>query len=453
MQTSLTDQFIDRLESIEASAIPGNVLHHARRCFLDYLGAAFAGEALLREKTARLVSALGSAKGKFPVVGSELHVDRSTATFLNGIHSHYVELDDGVIAGIIHPGTPIFSALIPWAGAGGVTGLDFMRGVVMGYEASVRLAEAIQPAHKACGYHATATCGSVGAAWAICSMLNESIAVKKDSFSAVTARAGGSLKVLEDESQLKPVNSGHAAMMGNNSVALAQAGFLGPEDALLGRNGFIRMMTSDYNLERLTRMEDKYSIEDTYFKPYAACRYCHPAIEAVMQMQESHSIDVGEIDSVSVYTYELAVAKHDHQEITGVSSAKMSIPISVAITFITGKASINEYSVPILERSEIQTLARKVTATASEEYTKAFPKKSQARLELVLKDGRRIEQTVEYPKGEPDFPLSDQELTEKFLSLAEFSGMSSEHAREISQRIWDLPNDFDKLSPLLHRAR
>jgi 2-methylcitrate dehydratase PrpD len=452
MSDSLTDQFIERLESIESKPIPEHVLHHARRCFIDYLGAAFAGEVLLREKTDKLANTLGATIGDVSVVGSPRKVDLTNATFLNGIHSHYVELDDGVIAGIIHPGTPIFSALLPWAEGQNASGEDFLRGVVMGYESSVRLAEAIQPAHKACGYHATATCGSVGVAWAICSMLGDSVEVKKDAFSSVTVRAGGSLKVLEDGSHLKPVNSGHAAMMGHNSVALAKAGFVGPNDALLGHNGFVRLMTDKHDLQRLTSEDGKYCIEDTYFKPYAACRYCHPAIEAAMQIKAQENIDLAEIESVTVSTYELAVAKHDHQEITGVSSAKMSIPISVAVAFVTGKAGIEEYTMPILERSEIQELARKVTARPCEEYTKAFPQKSPAKLEIVFRNGRHLEQFVEYPKGEPDFPLSDEELTQKFQDLAVFSGMPLKQAEEISQRIWKLPSNFEQLLPLLHRA-
>lgn len=452
MPSNATDQFIGRLESIESSPMPEHVLHHAKRCFMDYLGAAFAGEALLREKTALLADTLGVTEGAVPVVGSPRKTDMSNAAFLNGIHSHYVELDDGVIAGIIHPGTPIFSALLPWAESKNVSGEDFLRGVVMGYECSVRLAEAIQPAHKGCGYHATATCGSIGAAWAISSMLGDSVEIKKDALSSVSVRAGGSLKVLEDGSHLKPVNSGHAAMLGHNSVALAKAGFVGPNDALIGQNGFLRLMTDEHDLQRLNREDGRYCIEDTYFKPYAACRYCHPAIEAAIQIKARESLNFDEIESINVSTYELAVAKHDHQEITGVSSAKMSIPISVAVAFVTGKAGIEEYSMPVLERPEIQELARKVTARSSVEYTKAFPQKSPAKLEIVFSGGRRIEQVVEFPKGEPDFPLSDQELTQKFQGLAVFAGIPFSQVQEIAQRVWKLPNDFEQLLPLLHRA-
>lgn len=449
MQFNLTDQFINRLQSIESKTIPDIVLHDSKRCFIDYLGAAFAGQALLHEKTKMLADILGAIDARSLVVGSSRLIDKSNAIFLNGIHSHYVELDDGVIAGIIHPGTPIFSALLPWSEEPGVYGEDFLRGVVMGYESSVRLAETIQPAHKASGYHATATCGSVGAAWAICSMLGYTKEVKKHAFSAVTSRAGGSLKVLEDGSHLKPVNSGNAALLGHNSVALAKAGFAGPNDALLGQNGFLNLMTTKYDEQRLLREDTTYCIENTYFKPYAACRYCHPAIEAAIQIRTRESLDFSEIETITVSTYELAVAKHDHHEITGVSSAKMSIPISVAVAFVTGKAGIEEFSSSVLARPEIQELARKVKAQSSVEYTEAFPSKSPASLDIKLKGGRQIQHLVEFPKGEPDYPLSDRELSQKFQELAVFSGISLLQAEEIVGRVWDLPNNFNQLMPLL----
>jgi 2-methylcitrate dehydratase PrpD len=116
---------------------------------------------------------------------------------------------------------------------------------------------------------------------------------------------------------------------------------------------------------------------------------------------------------------------------------------------VTGKAGIDEYSMSVLEREEVQVLARKVTAQVSDLYTQQFPKKSPAKLEMTLKNGRQIERIVEYPKGEPDFPLSDDELTQKFQDLAVFSGMPLERAQEISQRIWNLPADLDQIFPLL----
>jgi 2-methylcitrate dehydratase PrpD len=454
MSSSLTDKFIDHLESIESKPLPEYVQHHAKRCLIDYLGATFAGEALIQKKTDALADALGALGGSVSVVGSSRKTDLSNAIFLNGIHSHYAELDDGVIAGIIHPGTPIFSALLPWAEAKAVSGEAFLRGTVMGYESCVRLAEAIQPSHKSSGYHGTATCGSIGVAWAICSMLGDSVEIKKDAFSSAAVRAGGSLKVLEDDSELKPVNSGHAALVGHTAVALAKAQFSGPNDALLGRNGYVEMMSNVHHLERLTDdANGRYCIEDTYFKPYAACRYCHPAIEAALQIRGEEPIDPEAISSIVVSTYEIAVAKHEHQEITGVSSAKMSIPISVAIAFVTGKAGIDEYSTSVLDREEVQVLARKVTAHVSDLYTKQFPQKSPAKLKVILKDGRQIERVVDYPKGEPNFPLSDDELTQKFQDLAVFAGMPLERAQEIAQRVWNFPANLDQIFPLLGKQR
>ena len=65
----------------------------------------------------------------------------TTAALINGIASHTAELDDGVISGIIHPGTPVFSALLPYAQKHKIEGDNLLRGIIAGYEASVRLAK------------------------------------------------------------------------------------------------------------------------------------------------------------------------------------------------------------------------------------------------------------------------------------------------------------------------
>lgn len=450
----MVEDFLEVLESVESNPLPNKAVDAAKRALLDYLGATLAGEALIREKTGALAHALGAFGGGVRVIGSSRGSDLSTAIFLNGLHSHYAEIDDGVTAGIIHPGTVIFSALLPWAETRNLSGEAFVRGTVMGYEASVRLAEAIQPSHKELGHHATATCGGIGATFGICSMLGLSSEVKKNAISSALVRAGGSLKVLEDKSELKPGNSGHAALTAHTAAALAIAGFSGPVDALIGQNGFLEMMSNTFDASRLFgRFDGNYRIEETYFKPYAACRFCHPAIESAIEIRTRVDLDPAQISSVTVSTYELAITGHEHTEITGISSAKMSIPISVAIALLTGKAGIQEYSHSLLEKPEVISLARKVNVQSRESFTQQFPARSPAEVLIRMKDGSEVKQLVEIPKGQKNVPLSNEELSTKFLELAGFSGMTHSNAEEILHHVWSLPADLPALFPLLGQLR
>ena len=454
MGKNLTDTFLGTLESLSLKTKPEKVVHHAKRCLLDYLGAVFVGEFLLRQKNKKLLASMNAgATGQISLLGSHLKTDLPTAIFLNGINAHYAELDDGVMSGIVHPGAPIFSSLLPWMQIKSVTGYDFLNAVIVGYEASVRLGEVIQPSHKECGYHATATCGSLGAAVALCFMLNSSLEEKKSAISSVLVRAGGSLKVLEGNSELKPINSGHAALIAHSAYISSVAGFSGPDDVLSGRFGFIEMMTKAQNLNFLEIEENlTYKIENTYFKPYAACRYCHPAIQAALVACGKEKIDINNVSSIEISTYELAVAKHDHQKITNISSAKMSIPISVAIAIVKGSASVNDYCVPVLKDKNVQLLAQKINVKDCDEFTKQFPDKCSAKIKIIMDSGREIIERIDYAKGDPNSPLSDEEVSEKFQELASFCGLSHSKVNGLLDAVWELPSGFTNLSSRLQHV-
>jgi len=145
----------------------------------------------------------------------------------------------------------------------------------------------------------------------------------------------------------------------------------------------------------------------------------------------------------------LAVGKHDHTDIFGVSSAKMSTPYSVAVALATGKAGIEEFSIEGINDSEISSLTKKVAVCADEELTALFPEQCAAIVEVTTNDGICRTERVDVPKGEPENPLSDDELKEKFVSLATYGNKSKEEDQEIIQIVWNLEEELHNLFRLL----
>ena len=445
---NLTEKIIDDLYSLSHEYFSDAVVLQAKRCMLDYLGVAFAGAEMLREKDNKLLDTLGP--GDSTVIGFDRKAGIQGAVFVNGLNAHVAELDDGVNSGIVHPGSPIFSALLPLAEKEQVKCADLLSGIITGYEAAVRIACTIQPSHKERGYHATGTCGTIGAAMGIAAMLGFSKSQMKDTLSSAAVSESGTLKVLEDGSELKPFNAGRAALAGLLAASMARAGFKGPDDALSGNTGFFSVMAEQFDLSHLERKSGApLGIEEIYVKPYAACRYCHPAIDAALKIRSTHSIRPEDIKAVNVATYFLAVGKHDHTDIFGISSAKMSTPYSVAVALATGKAGIEEFSIEGINDSEISSLAKKVVVCSDDELTALFPNKCAAVVEVTTNDGICRTERIDVPKGEPENPLSDDELKEKFMSLAAYGNKSREENREIIQIVWDMEKELHNLFLLL----
>ena len=189
-------------------------------------------------------------------------------------------------------------------------------------------------------------------------------------------------------------------------------------------------------------------IESIYRKPYAACRHCHPAIEAALHIRERNGFDIHDIDGIDVKTYKLAVEGHDHVQIEGENSAKMSIPYSLAVSLCTGKAGMDEFMDECLNNSLVLETTKKVKVTADDELTALCPQKRVAIVTVKTANGDYSER-VDYPKGEPENPLTREELEEKFRGLAMYGGLSQEECDEVLNEIWKEDFSINKIMDLV----
>ena len=450
MVEKLTDLFLKDLCKLRDKEIPETVKLQVKRCLLDYLGSTLSGKAMLGEKSKKLLDNLDSSNSGVSVIGFNRKAGIYNAALINGVNSHAAEMDDGVRFGMIHPGAPIFSALLPVAEQEDVNYRDFIYGVVTAYEAAVRVARAVQPNHYNMGYHPTGTCGAIGAAMGVAAMLGFSSDMMKDSLSAVTVASAGMLKVIEDGSELKPFNVGRAASSGVLAAYTASSGFNGLDDVFSGDIGFFSMMSKNADQSCLRKDSlDSYEIESAYFKPYASCRHTHPSVEGVLKIKNVNELNVNEIKNISIKTYKGIIGKHDHVDIRSVSSAKMSLPFSVALSLITGKAGIAEFCVENVSDETILNLTRKVTVIPDEELSALVPQKRAAIIEINTNDGAAYSERVDFPKGEPENPLSDNEIIEKFKTLSAFGKKTDNESEALVRVVWNLEENLDKLFQLI----
>lgn len=322
-------EFLRVIDELQNKKIPREVLVRARQSLLDYIAVCSAGAVFQKEKIDNYMTFAMPEAGDFNVIGTGKRLSLKETVFLNGLNSHALDFDDGTNSGIIHLGSPIFSLLLPLAERYDLEVEDVLKAAVIGYETSYTMAVSIQPEHKVKGYHATGTCGVLGAAIAASYMLGFTEEERFQAFAVACVSASGMLKVLDDESELKPYNVAKTALLALTSIQLAKSGFKGHHDPLGGR-GFIKMMTGKEEVElKPVLLNGTYAIMKTYTKPYASCRYTHPSVEAAIHLRER--VRTEDIMSVDIKTYSLAVAGHNHIDIPGSYSAKMSIPYATAV--------------------------------------------------------------------------------------------------------------------------
>ena len=410
----MTDQFINGLISLSAQGLSDAVSSKAKAILVDYLGVTVGGRKYLKERHFELV---GNAPSR---------------AFQNGFAAHVLELDDGHRHGMIHLSASIVSAVLEVAKKEGLKSDDVLRGIIMGYEVAVRCACAIQPGHKIRGYHVSGTCGTIGSAMGIAFACNYNKDQLKSTLSCAVSSAAGVLEIQEQASELKPYNTARAAYDGVLAAQIGKLTLPGPDDILGGKRGFLAALTDTPKSEFLTNFnEDGYSIEGIYQKVHAACRHCHPAIDATLDMRSDINLQPEQIERIEVRTYKMAVGSHDHIEIKGISSAKLSTPYAVALAIVKGSCGYADYNEDNLNDYWIKNLTRKVCVIEDENFTAQSPTVRGARVTIYMKNGKEYEAPCLYPKGEPENPLTQEELENKFRGLAIYGGLTSSECDEV----------------------
>lgn len=435
MSQNLTDIFLQGLMA-KSQAVPDTAIRQAKNCLLDYLGVTVGGAIFLQEHRPAFFHVCANDEGACTVLGTEYKTTACNAALLNGFSAHVLELDDGHRMGMIHLGASVISAILAVAEKERLPFNTVLKGVVMGYEAAVRCACALQPGHKVRGYHVSGTCGTIGSAIGVAFAKGYDSARMKSTLACAVTSAAGVLEIQEEASELKPYNLGRAAMDGVAAAMMGGLSQLGPDDILGGKRGLLSVMTDTPAPKHLTDFDHEgYCIEQIYRKVYAACRHCHPAIEAAVAIRNDAGLLPEQVDNVTVRTYRLAISGHDHADIQGLSSAKLSTPFSVALALVRGSAGSVDFCRENINDAEILRLAEKVHVEEDECLTEQSPAVRGARVSIRLTDGRRFEKSVLYPKGEPENPLTDDDIRQKTISLIQ--GYRNEWTDHILKKIWE----------------
>lgn len=438
---NISDIFIHNILDISRQKFYEKDFLKIRELFLDYIGVTLGGDKFNEEKIHSLLKELPET-GNSPILGQDLLTDPSASALVNGMNAHVLELDDGNRIGMLHIGALVFSALLSISLKEKLDSNSFFKAALIGYEATIRLAMAIQPDAKLKGLHATGVCGTVGASLAVAFALDYSFEQIKSTLAAACTSASGLLEMIVGESELKIFNAGNAAMEAVVSALIGKINFKSPRDPIGGKRGFLNLFSNNPKLNHLMDFgNSELKIHSVYLKPYAACRHCHPSIEAAINLRKNKNFGLDNIDKIKVSTYNLAINGHDHKKIDGVASAKMSIPYSLGVALLTGKAGLNEFTTEYINIPQLQEIIEKVEISENPEFTALCPSQRIAEVEIVSNSGISYSFKTVYPKGEPENPLAREELTSKFKGLAQYAGLKQNNIDNILELV--LNKNFD----------
>lgn len=430
--------------------IPAPVMRRTEDLMLDWVGSTLAGKGARPVETiAWFAQQMGPADGDAEVLISRRRTSVLFAALVNAAACHFAEQDDVHNGSVFHPAAVVFPPALAVAQSLGSSGRELLTAVVAGYEVGIRVGEFLGRSHYKV-FHTTGTAGTLAAAAAVGRLLNLTPAQMLQAFGSAGTQAAGLWEFLRDAADSKQLHTAKAAANGLTAAYLASQGFTGARHIFEGAQGMAAGMSSDADPARLTdRLGTRWALAETSFKFHSSCRHTHPAADALQQVMAAHNLSPHDIASVSAHVHQGAI------DVLGpvvnpktVHQAKFSMGTVLGLIAQFGSAGLTEFEQHFNDPRVVQ-LRDKIKMELDAEVDRAYPQRWIGKVSVQTTDGRTLHGRVEEPKGDPGNTLTRDELEQKALRLAAFSGgATAAEMRAIFERIWNLA-DADRISTLL----
>jgi 2-methylcitrate dehydratase PrpD len=451
--------FSTRLADIDAPA-----LDRARWIFADCIPVIAAGmqvpemQALVQSHLAQ------AAPGTSWVIGTGRRASALDAGLLNGTAGTWLELDEGNLFAMGHPGIQIVPAALAVAQAIGASGADLLRAVTLAYEISSRIARSA--VIRWC-IHPHGTYGVIGAAVAV-GLLKGFTQRQLRELLNVSATMGmaTSRNTLLEGSTVRNIYTGHSAYMGQMAATLVQSGFTGESDGVASIFG--KVLSDTFDADRVVEsLGSEWLIAQNYFKLHCTGRYVHSAIDALedallqptaaglirptvkglmhpaaegsaqtaavaraqpiaegstrpgangVAQTMTEGLDVDAIDRIDIRAYKFAAALSG-KTITSSFGARFSIPFAIASILYHGRSGLKSFDDAAVANPVVQALTQRVTVVEDDEFNKTYPQQQRCVITISLKNGKTIVGHCEVTKGESSKPHSPADLKGKFIEL------------------------------------
>jgi 2-methylcitrate dehydratase PrpD len=444
--------------SLHWSELPDAVHNRAKELTLDLLGVATRGSAEASSAPVHAFVRETAPAGRATVIGAGFSSTAVWAALANGTAAHAIELDDVTTESSLHPGVAVIPAAVAIAEERRAVPTAFLEAIVAGYEVTMRVGNALNPASAyRRGFHPTGVAGVFGAAVAAGRLLELDIDGLVRAMGIAGTLAAGSLEYLADGSFTKRLNAGWAAHAGSVAAGLARAGFTGPSTVFDGRLGVLHAFTDEPRPERLLAdLGQPLQILRVSVKPYACCRYNHGLIDCVLQLRREHGILPEDVVGIRLGVLSggaLLVADPIEQKRapTNVVDAQFSAPFAAAVALVRGAAGYAEHAQANVNDPAIRALMARTECYRDPALDAAYPARWPAAAAIALRDGRTVATSVEYATGEPENPVPQAALVDKFVSLVG-NLLPPDWARDLADRILRL-DEQASLSDVLGSLR
>ena len=446
----ITAQLAAFIERTRISEMPGPVVQKAKQLVTDLLGVATAGS---REKPARIIQGFieeQNPTGSATIIGTDQRSHPAASSLANGISGHVLDYDDVSEPMYGHPTVAVLPACLALGEELDVSGKDLLESYIIGLEVTVKLSYGMNPAHYEHGWHSTCTLGSMGAAAAAAKLLGLKGKQLRTALALAASQAGGLQQNFG--TMIKPFHSGRAAENGVLAALLAQRGWTGDQNILEAPLGFFHLFCGPghYDAERCVNSLGKpFEIDrpGIILKKYPSCAFSHPAIDAALIITQDTQYDISKLESVEGHIHSLADQILIHRNPQTGLEAKFSLEACVALALLDGRVNTKSFTDRKLANKDFKEILKRVQRIVTASDTKGPRGFGPAEVRVVLKGGDIRQARVDKAKGNPENPMTGEEIREKYLDCC--SGVLSQQSIEKSLSLLQNLDGLDGIRPLM----
>jgi len=396
--------FVSEFKSINIDKI---TLDHAAKVAADTYATAFSGITTEAFASAEEAKELLFGQGKFGIWGTNKKLSILGAIFYNALAISSTDYDEGHRKAVGHPASAVVPVALVLGGYLKKSLTEILKSIIIGYEISTRFSNS-RNKDKITTYSTGrwAALGSATTASYLLGLNTEQIAQALSNAAVLSpAMLGGSTDVSTGSMSKEGV--AWAVQSGVQSALMAKDGFSGPYlfiDA-----------TDDYNTEPLLKdLGESWLINSNYFKPYACCRWLHPAISAAQAISEDQSFNINEISEIRIFSFSRALDLVEHKYPENTVEAQFHLPFTIALMLQFGEVNPGHFQAANLKNKNLILLIDKTHLETDIKYSDTFPTDLQSRVEIELNTGKKFVKEILVAPWENGSHPSQQQLKQKF---------------------------------------
>jgi 2-methylcitrate dehydratase len=457
---SVAGQLAKSVKSFSFEDLPNDVIHHTKRLMLDTLGCAIGGYG---SEASRIIQGYIEESGhpaEATVFGTGLGTSCLNAALANGAMVRYLDYNDTafIIQGETYRTGYHPSEVIPPILALGerqhVPGKSIITAINVGYDLSLAFLEGVVGK----GMEKRGWNGDTRGAFIMPLVAGKILGLTEEQMESAVGISGSCHAVFgildtpaEEYTMAKNIRFPTMSYAGIMAAMLAKKGFTGPASMIEGHDGFVEViMGGDYDVERLLGFRGKFAIRDTCIKSIIADFSSHGHLTATLSLVREHNIKPEDVAAIHITTSKRC-AEHTGDPVKKYPRNKETADHSsyylTAIAIIDRQIGPDQFTSEKYNDPRVRNLIDKVILKGDPSLDKARPAGIS---EIVTKNGQKYSLRVDYPRGHARDPMTDDEIVDKFKTMAS-RYMDKEHMDRLINTVFELDklDDIGKLAELM----